>query len=308
MTDWMRTSEREPTGEASPRTVRSSSKMPAVRREAPAPVVGASRSPRRADDLRIEPVPARTDRRAIIVEDTDAIDDVPPAVLEALRYLVASLHHREKESQLPTRLGFTSAIAGEGVSFISRNVAGIIAHDLRERVCYIDLNWGDRAADTTSDAPKRKRKRKGGDASAEVAPPAVVPVGLADVLRRDATLREILVETNEPHLTLVHAGAANTAEAQVFAQSHELAHIIGVLSRHFDRLILDLPPVLTSSAAIPLAHQAEAVGLVVRFGVTSEAQVKAAMERLGPVPSLGVVLNSASTRIPKSLQRRLAAW
>ena len=117
-----------------------------------------------------------------------------------------------------------------------------------------------------------------------------------------------MLQSDDPRLTTVTAGSATAAEGQVFAQSNELARLITVLERHNDRLVFDLPPVLSSSATIPLARQVDAIGLVVRQGVTSDVQVRQAMERLAPVPSLGVVLNRASTRIPRSIQRRLASW
>jgi Mrp family chromosome partitioning ATPase len=80
------------------------------------------------------------------------------------------------------------------------------------------------------------------------------------------------------------------------------------LERHHDRLVFDLPPVLVSSAAIPLARHAGGVALVVRQGVTTEAQVRSAYDRLGAIPSLGVVLNRASSNIPPALLRRISNW
>ena len=94
----------------------------------------------------------------------------------------------------------------------------------------------------------------------------------------------------------------------MFARSERLAQVLTVLERHTDHLILDLPPVLVSSAAIPLARQAGSVALVVRQGVTTDAQVRAALDHLSPIPSAGIVLNRASSRIPRPLLRRLASW
>jgi Mrp family chromosome partitioning ATPase len=66
--------------------------------------------------------------------------------------------------------------------------------------------------------------------------------------------------------------------------------------------------VLASSAAIPLARLADAVALVVRQGVTTDAQVRTTLERLGQIPSAGVVLNMASSKIPRRLLHRLSNW
>jgi Mrp family chromosome partitioning ATPase len=292
-----------PTGERAARPARSGSLLPATRRDQPAQVVSTSRSGKLSDE-RIKVSTETLDRRAVVAALPSALADLPASVVDAVRFLVASLQHQEKETELPTRLGFTSALAGEGVTFIARTVAAVIAHDLRERVCVIDLNWGGEVVADEGRSRRRRRRRH----SETSTTPSVAPVGLADALRRNASLREIMLQSDDPRLTTVSAGSATAAEGQVFAQSNELAHIINVLERHNDRLIFDFPPVLASSAAVPLTRQADAIGLVVRQGVTSDAQVRQALERLASVPSLGVVLNRASTRIPRALERRLASW
>jgi len=251
----------------------------------------------------IERVPSapeeRTSRQPVIASPVSTIDEAPASAIDAARFLVAGLQHHGDGSLVPSRLGFTSALSGEGVTFISHTVAAVIAHDFRNRVCVIDLNWGDKTR------PTRRRSRAGRSKVEEQ--DDSVP-GLADALRRDVPIREAIRETDDPRLTVVSAGVATEREGQVFARSDELALIIRVLERHNDHLIFDLPPVLSSSATPLLARQAEAVGLVVRYGVTTEAQVRSAFERLGAVPSAGVVLNRSTSKIPRPLLRRLSTW
>jgi hypothetical protein len=249
------------------------------------------------------------------------IDELPAVAVESMRELLSSLQQRDQP--LPAKLGFTSALAGEGVTFVSRAVAAVLAHDYRERVCMIDLNWdGDGGAPQQARRRKRGRRRRRGAEE-----PTPVP-GLADVLRRELSrrdahvggddvrregrrsvpLREVVFDTADPRLTFVSAGSASAAEGQVFARSEQLAQIIGLLARQYDRLILDLPPVLGSSAALPLARHADAVAIVVRHGVTTEAQVRQLVERLGQIQIAGVVLNRTSSKIPRPLRRRIASW
>jgi tyrosine-protein kinase Etk/Wzc len=118
----------------------------------------------------------------------------------------------------------------------------------------------------------------------------------------------LITETSDPRLSFVAAGRATAAEGQVYAQSEQLAQILAVLARQFDHVILDLPAVLGSKAAVPLARHADVVGLVVRHGVTSEGQARAALERLTHVTVAGVILNRASSSIPGPIRRRLANW
>ena len=234
------------------------------------------------------------------------IDELPLGVLDGARYFLAALPSGDEEVGLPGRLGFTSALAGEGVTYVAHAVAIALAHDLRERVCVIDLNWSIAPPHGGRDRSVTRKSGKGGraldGAAGEQRP------GLADVLRREVPLREVLLETREARLSYVTAGAATPAEGQVFAHSERLSQVLDTLERHNDRLILDLPPVLASSAAIPLARRAGGIAVVVREGVTTEAQVRSACERLGQIPSLGIVLNRASSKIPRPLLRRISNW
>jgi Mrp family chromosome partitioning ATPase len=233
--------------------------------------------------------------------EASSIDLAPGPAIDAVRYLLASLQHRDDAGALPSRLAFTSVLAGEGVSFVSRAVASVLAHDSQSSVCVVELDWHGAAAGGVPRKARRRRARLGGD-GAERRP------GLAEVVRREVGLRDVVVGTEDPRLTTVAAGNASPAEGEVLARSPRLRHLIGVLERHNDHVVLALPPVLVSSAAIALAREAHAVGLVVRHGVTTEAQVRTAIERLGQIPFAGVVLNRASSDIPRPLLRRLSNW
>ena len=282
-------------GGSTPTLARSARRTPtgrAVRPENGAIAVRAETSVARVSET--------SPRRAVDDAPVDVVETGAPAAVDAVRYLLASLQHQEDDCVMPARLGFTSALAGEGVTYVARTVGAVLAHDSRERVCIVDLNW-ESPATSKDDAPRKRRRSK---ARHESDDRPSVP-GLADALRRETPLREIILATDDPRLTIVAAGVAAPSEAQVFARSERLARIIDTLARHNDRLILDLPPVLASSAAIPLARLADAVALVVRQGVTTDAQVRTTLERLGQIPSAGVVLNMASSKIPRRLLRRL---
>jgi Mrp family chromosome partitioning ATPase len=251
------------------------------------------------------------------------IDELPKAAVDAARELLSELLRREGGQGDPTALGFSSPLAGEGVTFVAQTVAAVLAHDFRQRVCLIDLNWPTAEASRSGGRRQRRRRRRRTDHDVEPL------TGLADALRRELirrdhqlddedprrearrasmSLRELLFETNDPRLTYVAAGVATSAEAEVFARSEQLPQIIAALARHHDRLILDLPPVLASGGGVPLTRLADSMVLVVRHGVTTEAQVRAALNRLGTDRVAGIVLNQASSKIPRPLRRRLASW
>src|SRR5262245_30240774 len=73
-------------------------------------------------------------RLALVTESGQAIHVVPPVVAESIRYMVAKLRLGE-DVDLPERLGVTSALSGEGTTFIARAIALVLANDAARRVC-----------------------------------------------------------------------------------------------------------------------------------------------------------------------------
>jgi Mrp family chromosome partitioning ATPase len=205
-----------------------------------------------------------------------------PRVTSALRATVARLR---LAGELPHRFGVVSAIRGEGVTFISRALALVLANDTRDNVCLVDLNW-------------RHPGRWGPEIDARP--------GLAEVLRGSVSLNEALVVTSDPVLTILPAGQATIEEPPVFASSPELATVLQELDRRFEHVVLDLPALHASSEALTIAAHAGAVAVVVRQGVTVDSQVNAALEELEGLPVLGVVLNAFETKVPAAISRRFA--
>lgn len=206
-----------------------------------------------------------------------------PPVTASLRATLARLRLAD---ELPPRVGVISAIRGEGVTFISRSLALVLANDSGESVCVVDLNWG---------APARW--------GAEVGERG----GLADVLRGTVSLDDAIVATGEPALAVLPAGAASTEETPVFAASAALGTVLEELDRRFDYIVLDLPALHTASEALTLASHADAVAVVVRQGVTPEGHVRGALDQMDGMPVLGVILNAYATEIPSVITRRVPA-
>ncbi len=197
-------------------------------------------------------------------------------VTEGLRYMVGRLR-----SELPHRLGIISAIPGEGVTSTCRSLAVLLAHDTGKRICIVDLNWG-----TPSSWPGDDEKG-----------------GVAGVLRGEVALDAALRPTVTGHLFVLPAGVADPGERPILASSPELEPLLAALERTFDHVIVDLPAIHATSEALVLAERAGALAVVVRQGVTSEAQVKAAVEELHGLPVIGVILNRATSKVPRPLRR-----
>jgi Mrp family chromosome partitioning ATPase len=85
--------------------------------------------------------------------------------------------------------------------------------------------------------------------------------------------------------------------------SDAFTEVLTLLTKTFDTVLIDAPPVLKASEGITIARRADAAILVVRQGVTTERQLALATEELGGAELLGVIVNRSSTRVPRFLQR-----
>jgi Mrp family chromosome partitioning ATPase len=222
---------------------------------------------------------------ALILHDEygNAVQLVPPAVVGAMRSMVARVRVGDG-TDLPKRIGVTSSIPGEGVTFIARTLALLLTNDTRKRVCLVDLNWW------SSTKPA---------ASEHVGP------GVADVVGERAELGEALEESGTPGLSIISSGVASLAERSLLSNGIELDRMLTDLDDEFDHLVLDLPAMSASADSLTLAHKASAVLFVIRQGVTPEADTKHALEQLKGVSVLGALLNRSSSKIPAVIRRRV---
>lgn len=224
-------------------------------------------------------------------DDGEVLHVVPADIASSLRFFLTRLRRSGSPSSgLPRTIALTSALAGEGVTFITRSLAAVMAHDLEREICLVETNWW------FEDLDDARRKRD----------PETIPdprPGVAEVLAGDATLDDVLVPTSEPNLWVLPAGDAPRSMRPVIASSEAFGDLLAMLAEEYDTVVLDVPPVLNVSEAITIARRADSVALVVRHGVTTERQVAAAVEELGGVELLGLILNRTTTRVPKSLRR-----
>lgn len=180
-------------------------------------------------------------------------------------------------------LGFTSAIAGEGKTFLASATASALASKAHRPVTLVDCNWEHpslHALYNLADAP-----------------------GLAEWARGECELSEIRHQVS-PMLTVIPAG---TALGDAINITRKLsAHSIDLLLVESNEvLIADLPPVLTSSYGAQLAQELDAVTLIVRARTTWDSFVAEAHHELENAQLEGVILNATQSRIPRWIQRML---
>lgn len=201
----------------------------------------------------------------------------PGEVVQPLRRLVGRLALR---GELPARLSIVSALRQEGVSRMTMALATTMAHDLAASVCAVELNWWwpGMAGEVGAASP-----------------------GLAALLAGKVPLEVALLPTKWPNLMLLPAGKLLPEQRPVVANRPELRRIIMQLGERFDYVLLDVPALLATSDAIPLAALGEACCLVVRQGVTPVQCVRRALDDVEHMPVMGVVLNQVHVATPRWL-------
>lgn len=219
----------------------------------------------------------------LIIEDDHGapIVEAAPPVTEQLRYIIERLRLQDPDG-LPTRIGVTSALAGEGVTTVARALAGVLADDSAAKVCLVSLDWW------TSDASPADR------------------MGIAEVIAGEAETDEVLLATSIPGLEYIRAGSAEPATLPALVHDATLRNTLQELALRYHHVVVELPPVRVASEALALAGLCDACALVVRQSSTSRTEVRAAIDHLGQERLLGVILNQTSSKVPTPLLRAVA--
>jgi Mrp family chromosome partitioning ATPase len=236
----------------------------------------------RGTDITLDQIAGADGGLSMLDEAGNVVQAVPASVTESLRYMLARLRLGDG-GELPERLAITSAIRGEGVTFLSRALALVLTNDAAKRVCIVDLNWW-----APSDWPSDEGQ-----------------IGVADVLRDGVPIERALIATGNPGLHVLPAGIASPAERPSLARSPELEKMLVTLSEEVDHVLVDLPAVHATSEALTLAESCGSLAMVIGQGLTPDNQVKAALDELSGVSMLGVILNRSYSKIPRFLRNRI---
>ncbi|MGE0449739.1 MAG: CpsD/CapB family tyrosine-protein kinase [Vicinamibacterales bacterium] len=193
--------------------------------------------------------------------------DMTPAVKEQFRNLATKLHHTQGSKGLKT-LVISSALASEGKTLTSINLALTLSESFKRRVLLIDADF---------------RRPSLHDLLALAASP-----GFADALVQgtDAPLAPYVMT---PYLSVLTAGSA--IEPISVLSSRNLPRVLDRAKDDFDWILLDTPPIgLLSDAGLIAAH-ADGVLLVVAAGKTPVDLVQRAVATFGRERIVGTVLN-----------------
>lgn len=172
----------------------------------------------------------------------------------------------------------SSALPGEGKTFLAINLAMSIAMERNRTVLLVD---------------------------ADVAKPDLCPVlgvepgaGLMDLLQDPKlTLADVLVKTDVPTLTLLPAGWPTPHMSELLA-SEEMRRLTQELAdRYPDRIVIfDSMPLLAKSGASVLGDLVGQIVLVVEAVRTSQRAVQEALKMLDRTDGVGLILNKSRER------------
>lgn len=193
-------------------------------------------------------------------------------ISEEIRILRAGLTFLGDQDERKTFL-ITSAIPGEGKSWVAANLAQSFASQ-GEKTLLID-------------ADLRR------PVQAQVFGYKPDSVGVTDHLSKQTKLNElILTAPGVEGLYVLPAGSRSANPSELLA-GRNLGPMFEILSRNFDRIIVDSAPLVPVSDTLPLAKLAQSVVLISRVGKTPKGAIKRALKTLkmnGTEP-IGVVAN-----------------
>jgi len=122
-------------------------------------------------------------------------------------------------------------------------------------------------------------------------------VGLTTALIGRTTVEEAVHTTAVPGLDVMTGGTRPPNPSELL-QTQAMDGLITTLSRHYDVVLIDAPPLLPVTDAALLARASDGALLVVRHGRTTQEQVRTAIERLDGVGATlyGTVLTMVPAR------------
>lgn len=122
-----------------------------------------------------------------------------------------------------------------------------------------------------------------------------------------ASLDDVLAPTGWSNLAFLPAGAISPVSRPVTARSETLREVIEQLNQRYDQLVLDIPAILATNDAVPLASLATAVCLVIYQGATTVTDAQRALGEIDHLPIVGTILNRASLKTPSLIMKFVPA-
>jgi protein-tyrosine kinase len=172
----------------------------------------------------------------------------------------------------PGTIMITSAVPGEGKSFVAANLAVSIAQGINEHVLLMDCDMR---------MPSLHRSFGFGNVQ-----------GLSDYLANGASLSSSLLKTKVEKLTILPGGKPQHNPAELLSSVKMSQLLAEVKTRYPDRyIIIDLPPPQLTAETVAIARQVDGIIFVIKCGSTRHKLVEDTLKKLDKKKILGVIIN-----------------
>ncbi|MDY6878780.1 MAG: polysaccharide biosynthesis tyrosine autokinase [Desulfatiglans sp.] len=180
-----------------------------------------------------------------------------------------------KEGEKPRTIMVTSAIPGEGKTFVSANLAAGIALGINEEVVLVDCDIRRPSAHTIMGYSNTR--------------------GLYEYLTCKMKLDELIVKTKVNKLSMLTAGGACRNPSELLSSAGMKDLLVRLKGDEQDRfVIVDAPPAEIIAEASVLANYVDAVILVIKAGRAPRGVIQKIIETIGRKKIFGVVFNGYS--------------
>lgn len=209
---------------------------------------------------------------AVLRKGFVVLDDRDSEITEYFRFFRSKIV-RPAQGNPPRTIMITSALKGEGKTFVASNLAVSISQAIEEYVLLMD-----------TDLRKPNIYETFGLSQTEK--------GLSSYLEKQTPLSDLLIKSAIDKLTILPAGNSTKIPAELLSSDKMKNLIQETGNRYPDRfVILDSAPLELTPESSVLVNYVDAVILVVRYGKTPRHSVKSALEKIPKEKLIGIVFN-----------------
>jgi protein-tyrosine kinase len=204
-------------------------------------------------------------------------------VAESIRMLRSKIFYPESGTP-PRSILVTSAIPGEGKSFLCANLGVSIAQGIEKQALLVEC-----------DLRRPSLSKMLGLSNSR---------GLVDYLQSGTPIEQLIQQTSMPKLSILSSGKPPKNPAELLDTKKMTSLIEELENQNPDRLIIfDSPPMQAASETDVLAKKVDKIILVIRWGFARREHAKQLVEMLGRDKVIGVVFNAFEmSRLESKLQ------
>jgi capsular exopolysaccharide synthesis family protein len=229
---------------------------------------------------RDNPLPAVLEAETIGAVQPHVVVLSAPRTAAAEQYRVLRQRLEPAIARGAKRIGFTSAVAGEGKSTTAVNLALALGMGGRHKVALVDANLRAPGVHALLGLSAQQ--------------------GLVDVVEERISLDQALWRFRSDQLYVLPAG--RTLDAYAIFAARRLGAVLAELRDRFDVVIVDAPPVMPTADMLTLATELDGAVMVIRAGETPRELVRHALAALPELRLLGCVLHRVETAVSASFR------